>query len=91
MVIPPNTDIILNQLFEHRGLPWGLSSKESVCNAGDMGSIPRSGGSPGEGNGNLVPVFLPGKSDGQRSLVGYSPWGLQTAGLDLVTKPPPSI
>ena len=27
MVIPPNTDIILNQLFEHRGLPWGLRVK----------------------------------------------------------------
>ena len=23
------------------------------------------------------PVFLPGKSNGQRSLVGYSPWGLK--------------
>ena len=23
----------------------------------------------------LTPVFLPGKSQGQRSLVGYSPWG----------------
>ena len=22
-----------------------------------------------------TPVFLPGKSNGQRSLVGYSPWG----------------
>ena len=28
---------------------------------------------PGEGNGN--PVLLPGKSHGQGSLVGYSPWG----------------
>ena len=28
------------------------------------------------GNGNsLTPVYLPGKSHGQRSLVGYSPWG----------------
>ena len=26
--------------------------KESACNAGDPGSIPRSGRSPGEGNGN---------------------------------------
>ena len=26
--------------------------KASVCNAGDMGSIPGSGRSPGEGNGN---------------------------------------
>ena len=34
------------------GLPWGLSSKESACNAGDMGSIPGVGRSPGEGHGN---------------------------------------
>ena len=33
------------------GLPWWLESKESACNAGDMGSIPESGRSPGEGNG----------------------------------------
>ena len=30
---------------------------------------------PREGNGNLIPVFLFGKSQEQRSLVGYSPWG----------------
>ena len=35
-----------------RGLPWQLSGKESACNAGDTGSIPGSGRSPGEGNGN---------------------------------------
>ena len=29
---------------------WSLDSKESGCNAGDMGSIPGSGRSPGEGN-----------------------------------------
>ena len=29
----------------------------------------------GEGNGNPTPVLLPGKSQGQRSLVGCSPWG----------------
>ena len=32
--------------------PAGLDSKESTCNAGDLGSIPGSGQSPGEGNGN---------------------------------------
>ena len=34
------------------GLPWTVSSvvKESACNAGDLGSIPRSGSSPEEGN-----------------------------------------
>ena len=40
---------------------------------GDMGSIPESGRSPGEGRGN-TPVFLPRESHGQRSLAGYSPW-----------------
>ena len=37
------------------GLPWWLSSKESACNAGDTGSVPGSGRSPGEGNGNPLP------------------------------------
>ena len=91
----------------------------SASNAGDLGSIPGSGRSPGEGNGNPfqyfclekpgrlqsmgsqsrtqlsnftsllhfisstqwrrqwhpTPVLLPGKSHGQRSLVGCSSWG----------------
>ena len=33
-------------------LPVGSPGKESACNAGDPGSIPASGKSPGEGNGN---------------------------------------
>ena len=88
---------------------YGSSTgKESACNAGDPGSIPGSGRSPGEGLGyslqyswasltaqkemNLpvmqetwvgkmpwrrawqpTPVFLPGESHEQRSLMGYSP------------------
>jgi len=36
-----------------------------------MGLIPESGRSPGEGNGTPIPAFLPGESNGQRSLVGY--------------------
>ena len=36
------------------GLPWWLSGKESACNARDLGLIPGSGRSPGEGNGNLL-------------------------------------
>ena len=56
------------------GFPGDSDGKVSVCNAGDLGSIPGSGRSPGEGSGN-TPVLLPGKSRGQRSLVGYSPWG----------------
>ena len=33
-----------------------------------------------------TPVFLPGKSHGQRSLLGYSPWGQQRVRYSLVTK-----
>ena len=49
-------------------------SKESACNAGDPGSIPVSGRSPGEGKWQPTPVFLPRESHGQRRLAGYSPW-----------------
>ena len=35
-----------------KGFPWWLSSKESACNAGDVGLIPGSGRFPGERNGN---------------------------------------
>ena len=34
------------------GFPSGSDSKKSACNAGDLGLIPGSGRSPGEGNGN---------------------------------------
>ena len=34
------------------GFPGGSDSKESACNAGDLGLIPGSGRFPGEGNGN---------------------------------------
>ena len=34
------------------GFSGGSDSKESACNAGDLGLIPGSGRSPGEGNGN---------------------------------------
>ena len=60
----------------------GSDNKESACNAGDLlqhgdsVSIPGSGRSPG-GEWPPTPVFLPGKSHGQRNLKGYSPWGLK--------------
>ena len=57
------------------GLPQWLSGKELACNAGDAGSTPGSGRSPGEGDGNSLQYFLPGESQGLRSLVGYSPQG----------------
>ena len=64
------------------GLPWWLRGKESTCNAGEAagttGWIPGSGRPPGgESHWPPTPVFLPGKLHRQRSLAGYSPWGLQ--------------
>ena len=38
-------------------LPGGSESQESACNAGDPGSIPGLGRSPGEGNDLPTPVF----------------------------------
>ena len=56
--------------------------EESACNAGDLGSIPGLGRSPGEGNGNpfqysffffffkrISSFYLPGEFHGQRRLV----------------------
>ena len=34
------------------GVPGGSEVKASACNVGDLGSVPGSGRSPGEGNGN---------------------------------------
>ena len=48
--------------------------KESASKARDLGSIPGSGRSLEKGMAT-PPVFLPGESHGQKSLVGYSPWG----------------
>ena len=55
--------------------PDGSAGKESACNAGDRGDAGSTPGwrrSPGKGNGNPFQYFLPEKSHGQRSLVGYS-------------------
>ena len=45
------------------GLPGGSDGKESACNAGDLGSIPGSGRSPGKGNGYPFP-YLGNSMDG---------------------------
>ena len=54
-------------------LPWYLPGKGPTANAGDDGSVPGSGRSPGGRNG--TPVSSPGEPHGQRSLVGDSPRG----------------
>ena len=54
----PRNMIIQNwRIFSFPGLASGLGGKESTCNVGNMGLIPRSGRPPGEGNGN--PLHYP--------------------------------
>ena len=57
------------------GFPGGSGSKESTCNAGDLGSIPGLGRSSGGGHGNPLQYSSLENPHRQRSLVGYSPWG----------------
>ena len=72
-----------------RGLPWWLRGDESTSQCRrcrfrpwvrempwrrKAGPAEKESGSPGEGS-TPTPVLLPGKSHGQRSLVGCGPWG----------------
>ena len=68
---PGQASILINEW----DFPGGSDGKASAYNEGNLGLIPGSGGSPGEGNANPTPVLLPGKSHELRILVGYSPWG----------------
>ena len=67
----------------------GFSNSSVVKNlpasAGDAGLILGSWRSL-EKEWQPTPVFSPGKSHGQRSLVGYRPWGHKRVGHDLVSK-----
>ena len=65
----------LEEVVTALGFPGGADGKGFTCDAGDLGSVPGSGRSPGEGKGLLTPVLLPGGFHGQRSLVADSPWG----------------
>ena len=62
-----------------KGFPGGSDGRESACNAGVPGSIPGSGRSLGEGNGNLLQYsslknsMEPGR---QQAMVSQSPHGV---------------
>ena len=49
--IPSQTIYIRIRGLNFRGFPGGSAGEEAACNAGDLGSIPAFGRSPGEGNG----------------------------------------
>ena len=60
------------------GLPWWLCGKEPACRCRKhrrLGFDPWVRKIPWRRKWQTTPVLLPGKSHGQRSLVGYSPQG----------------
>ena len=62
-------------IYVYLGFLDGSVGKESACNAGDPGSIPGLGRSPGGGHGNPLQYSCLKNPQGQRSLTGCSPWG----------------
>ena len=68
MLYTQNKHNIVHQLDFH----GGSDGKESACNAGELGLIPGSGRSPGEGNGNPLHWRIPWTEE---------PGGLQSIGL----------
>ena len=60
----------------------GSDGKESACSERDLGSIPGSGRSPGEGNGKPLQYSCLKSLTEQRTLVDYSPWDCKE--LDMI-------
>ena len=69
----------------HTGFPRGSATKQPPQGR-RPGLDPRSGQEGPRRRWQPTPVFLPGESHGQRSLVGYSPWRHERVGQDWVTK-----
>ena len=69
---PPSTAV---------GFPGGSVGENQPASAGDMGREDRW-----RRKWQATPVFLPGKSHGQRSLGGYSPQDCKRVVHDLATK-----
>jgi len=57
------------------GFPGDSVVKESACQCRRHGFVPGVGKIPRRRAWQPTLVFLPGESQGQRSLAGYSPWG----------------
>ena len=63
------------------GFPGGSDGKESSCSAGDLGSVPGLGRSPGGGHGNPLQYSRLESPHGQRRLMGYSAWDLKESDM----------
>ena len=83
VTLPSGSFLFVGSSTYSVGFPDGAVVKNPSISARDAGLIPVSGRFPGARNDHcfsilfffFLSVFLPGKFYGQRSLVGYSPWG----------------
>ena len=74
--------LLLQQMYHIPSLCLtGSDGRESVCNAGDSGSIPGSGRSPGEGNGCPLQCSCLGNPTDRGTWRAYSPRGHKEADL----------
>ena len=78
----------LRKVVAQNSFPRSSDGKEPACNAGDLGSIPGSGRSAGEGNGNPLQYSC------LENPMDKGAWWAMVHGVtrvrhDLVTKPPP--
>ena len=71
-------------LYGLSGLPWWLSGRESACQCRRHRFDPCVEKAPWRRVWQPTPVFLLGKSHGQRSLAGYCPWGHKRVGHELL-------
>ena len=75
----------------YEGFPHSSVGKESAsaCNAGDLGSLPELGRSPGGENGNSRQYYCI-ENPMDRGVWNVTVNGVSRVGHDLATKPPPS-
>ena len=69
------------------GFPGSSAGKESACSVEDLGSIPGSGRSPGEGNGKPL-WYSCLENPTYRRVWWATVHGIARVGHDLVIKPP---
>ena len=80
----------ITQIYLLLGLPKCLSGKESACRCKRRRFDPWVRKIPWRRKWEPAPVLLPGKSRGQRSPVGYSPWGREESDTTKPSPPSPS-
>ena len=77
-----STLILFCHHHHHPGFPWWLSGKEFALQCRRQGFDPWVRKIHWRRKWQPIPVLLPGKSHGQKSLAGCSPWGSQRIGHD---------